>query len=33
LEQLKKQQEEEKRKQVGTTSFAKLKEKQSRENE
>lgn len=29
LEQLKKQQEDEKRKQVGTTSFAKLKEKQS----
>lgn len=29
LEQLKKRQEEEKRKQVGTTSFAKLKEKQS----
>lgn len=33
LEQLKKKQEEEKRKQVGTTSFAKLKEKQSRGNE
>ncbi|WP_193351980.1 Mu transposase C-terminal domain-containing protein, partial [Heyndrickxia coagulans] len=29
LEQLKKQQEEEKRKQVGTTSFARLKEKQT----
>ncbi len=33
LEQLKKQQEEEKRKQVGTTSFTKLKEKQSKGNE
>jgi putative transposase len=33
LEQLKKHQEEEKRKQVGTTSFIKLKEKQSRGNE
>lgn len=33
LEQLKKQQEAEKRKQVGTTSFAKLKEKQSWGNE
>ncbi|WP_225228930.1 Mu transposase C-terminal domain-containing protein [Bacillus sp. PS06] len=33
LEQLKKKQEEEKRKQVGTTSFTKLKEKQSRGNE
>ena len=33
LEQLKKRQEEEKRKQVGTTSFVKLKEKQSGGNE
>lgn len=33
LEQLKKQQEEEKRKQVGTTSFAKLKDKQTGGNE
>lgn len=33
LEQLKKHQEEEKRKQIGTTSFAKLKETQSRGNE
>ena len=33
LEQLKKRQEEEKRRQVGTTSFAKLKEKQSGGNE
>jgi hypothetical protein len=33
LEQLKKKQEEEKRKQVGITSFTKLKEKQSRGNE
>ena len=33
LEQLKKQQEEEKRKQVGMTSFAKLKDKQSGGNE
>ena len=33
LEQLKRHQEEEKRKQVGITSFAKLKEKQSRGNE
>ena len=33
LEQLKKKQEEEKRKQIGITSFTKLKEKQSRGNE
>ncbi|MBC2724425.1 MAG: Mu transposase C-terminal domain-containing protein, partial [Desulfosporosinus sp.] len=32
LEQLKKHQEEEKRKQVGTTSFAKLKDKESGED-